>query len=138
RLQRIGNFRGVQLFDDFAHHPTAIRRTLEAIRRRADVRRVIAVFEPRSNSMKLGVYQDTLAAALSAADLAWILRPAGLQWDLDAEFRDAPQVRVCSDTATIVREIAAAGQPGDAVVVMSNGDFQGIHGQLAGALGASD
>ncbi|MEZ5562341.1 MAG: UDP-N-acetylmuramate:L-alanyl-gamma-D-glutamyl-meso-diaminopimelate ligase [Gammaproteobacteria bacterium] len=138
RLQRIGDFRGVQLFDDFAHHPTAIRRTLEAIRRRADVRRVIAVFEPRSNSMKLGVYQDTLAAALSAADLAWILRPAGLQWDLDAEFRDAPQVRICADTSTIVREIAAAGQQGDAVVVMSNGDFQGIHGQLAGALGASD
>ena len=138
RLQRLGDFNGVQLFDDFAHHPTAIRRTLEAIRRRADVRRVIAVFEPRSNSMKLGVYQDTLAAALSAADLAWILRPAGLQWDLDAEFRDAPQVRVCADTAAIVRELAAAGQPGDAVVVMSNGDFQGIHGQLATALGATD
>ena len=137
RLQRIGDFGGVQLFDDFAHHPTAIRRTLEAVRRRADVRRVIAVFEPRSNSMKLGIYRDTLAAALSAADLAWILRPAGLRWDLDAEFREAPQVRVCADTATIVRELAAAGQPGDAVVVMSNGDFQGIHGQLATALGAA-
>ena len=137
RLQRIGDFRGVQLFDDFAHHPTAIRRTLEAVRRRAGVRRVIAVFEPRSNSMKLGIYKDTLAAALSAADLAWILRPAGLRWDLDAEFREAPQVRVCADTAAIVRELVAAGQPGDAVVVMSNGDFQGIHGQLATALGAA-
>ena len=137
RLQRIGDFGGVQLFDDFAHHPTAIRRTLEAVRRRADVRRVIAVFEPRSNSMKLGIYKDTLAAALSAADLAWILRPGGLRWDLDAEFRDAPQVRVCADTAAIVRELAAAGQAGDAVVVMSNGDFQGIHGQLATALGTA-
>lgn len=136
RLQRIGDFNGVQLFDDFAHHPTAIRRTLEAIRRRTDVRRVIAVFEPRSNSMKLGIYQDTLATALSAADMAWILRPEGLRWDLDAEFRDSPQVRVCGDTAAIVRELAAAGQSGDAVVVMSNGDFQGIHGQLATALAA--
>jgi UDP-N-acetylmuramate: L-alanyl-gamma-D-glutamyl-meso-diaminopimelate ligase len=137
RLQRIGDFGGVQLFDDFAHHPTAIRRTLEAVRRRAGVRRVIAVFEPRSNSMKLGVYKDTIAPALSAADLAWVLRPAGLRWDLDAEFRDAPQVHVCADTATIVRELAAAGQAGDAVVVMSNGDFQGIHGQLATALAAA-
>ncbi|MCL4780750.1 MAG: UDP-N-acetylmuramate:L-alanyl-gamma-D-glutamyl-meso-diaminopimelate ligase [Gammaproteobacteria bacterium] len=137
RLQRIGDFGGVQLFDDFAHHPTAIRRTLEAVRRRAGVRRVIAVFEPRSNSMKLGVYKDTIAAALSGADLAWVLRPAGLRWDLDAEFRDAPQVHVCADTATIVRELAAAGQAGDAVVVMSNGDFQGIHGQLATALAAA-
>jgi UDP-N-acetylmuramate: L-alanyl-gamma-D-glutamyl-meso-diaminopimelate ligase len=137
RLQRIGDFGGVQIFDDFAHHPTAIRRTLEAVRRRAGVRRVIAVFEPRSNSMKLGVYKDTIAPALSAADLAWVLRPAGLRWDLDAEFRDAPQVHVCADTATIVRELAAAGQAGDAVVVMSNGDFQGIHGQLATALAAA-
>jgi UDP-N-acetylmuramate: L-alanyl-gamma-D-glutamyl-meso-diaminopimelate ligase len=137
RLQRIGDFGGVQIFDDFAHHPTAIRRTLEAVRRRAGVRRVIAVFEPRSNSMKLGVYKDTIAAALSGADLAWVLRPAGLRWDLDAEFRDAPQVHVCADTATIVRELAAAGQAGDAVVVMSNGDFQGIHGQLATALAAA-
>ena len=137
RLQRIGDFGGVQLFDDFAHHPTAIRRTLEAVRRRAGVRRVIAVFEPRSNSMKLGVYKDTIAAALSAADMAWVLRPAGLRWDLDAEFRAAPQVHVCADTATIVRELAAAGQAGDAVVVMSNGDFEGIHGQLATALAAA-
>ncbi|TFG84539.1 MAG: UDP-N-acetylmuramate:L-alanyl-gamma-D-glutamyl-meso-diaminopimelate ligase [Chromatiales bacterium] len=136
RLQRLGEFGGVQVFDDFAHHPTAIRRTLEGIRRRADVQRVIAVFEPRSNSMKLGVYQGALSPALSAADEAWVLRPTGLKWDLDAEFRDDPGVSLCLDIESIVSGVVAAARPGDAVVVMSNGDFQGIHGTLSKALGS--
>ncbi|MCL4721847.1 MAG: UDP-N-acetylmuramate:L-alanyl-gamma-D-glutamyl-meso-diaminopimelate ligase, partial [Gammaproteobacteria bacterium] len=130
RLQRLGAFAGVQLFDDFAHHPTAIRRTLEGVRRRAGVQRVIAVLEPRSNSMKLGIYQGALGPALAGADLAWVMRPAGLKWDLAAEFQPLSHVSVRDDTATIVREILAAGRPGDAVVVMSNGDFQGIHTAL--------
>jgi UDP-N-acetylmuramate: L-alanyl-gamma-D-glutamyl-meso-diaminopimelate ligase len=134
RLQQLGDFGRVQLFDDFAHHPTAIRRTLEGVKRRPGVRRVIAVFEPRSNSMKLGVYQGALAGALGNADLAWIQRPAGLNWDLDAEFRSAPQVRVLDDLGSIVQEVSAAAEPGDAILVMSNGAFQGIHGLLATAL----
>ena len=136
RLQRLGEFGGVQVFDDFAHHPTAIRRTLEGIRKRAGVERVIAVFEPRSNSMKLGVYQGALAPALSAADEAWVLRPAGLKWDLDAEFGGNGRIRLCPDTESIIDGIVANGRPGDAVVVMSNGDFQGIHGRLGKALGS--
>jgi len=136
RLQSVGEFGGVQVFDDFAHHPTAIRRTLEGVRMRAGVQRVIAVFEPRSNSMKLGVYQGALAPALGTADQAWVLRPAGLQWDLDAEFRADPRIRVCPDIGTIIDGIVASGRPGDAVVVMSNGDFQGIHGALGEALGS--
>jgi len=136
RLQLLGEFDGVQVFDDFAHHPTAIRRTLEGIRRRVNVQRVIAVFEPRSNSMKLGVYKGALSPALSAADEAWVLRPPGLKWDLDAEFRDDPAVRLCPDTESIVSGIVAAARPGDAVVIMSNGDFQGIHATLNKALGS--
>jgi len=135
RLQRLGEFRGIQVFDDFAHHPTAIRRTLEGIRKRAGVQRVIAVFEPRSNSMKLGVYQGALAPALGAADQAWVLRPAGLQWDMDAEFRADSRIHLCPDIGAIIDGIVATGRPGDAVVVMSNGDFQGIHGALSQALG---
>lgn len=137
RLQLLGNFGGVRLYDDFAHHPTAIRRTLEGIRRRAGVQRVIAVFEPRSNSMKLGVYQGALSPALGAADLAWVLRPAGLKWDLDAEFRADRHVRLCADVDSIVAGIAGAARPGDAVVVMSNGDFHGIHQLLHHALASS-
>ncbi len=136
RLQLLGVFGGVQLFDDFAHHPTAIRRTLEGVRRRTDVQRVIAVFEPRSNSMKIGVYQGALSPALGAADEAFVLRPAGLKWDLDAEFRADAHVRVCGDTGAIVTGIAGFVRPGDAVVVMSNGDFQGIHQSLRKALAA--
>ena len=137
RLQLVGDSGGVKVFDDFAHHPTAIRRTLEGIRRREGVRRVIAVFEPRSNSMKLGVYEGALAPALEGADQAWILRPAGLRWDLDAEFSRAPHIRVLPDIQAIIDGIVAGRRPGDAVVVMSNGDFQGIHGKLAEALEAS-
>jgi len=136
RLQHLGEFGGVQIFDDFAHHPTAIRRTLEGIRQRAGVQRVIAVFEPRSNSMKLGIYQGALGPALGAADQAWVLRPAGLKWDLDAEFRSDPRIRVCPDIETIIAGIVAGKHPGDAVVIMSNGDFQGIHGALSQALGS--
>ena len=136
RLQSLGDFGGVQVFDDFAHHPTAIRRTLEGVRKRAGVQRVIAVFEPRSNSMKLGVYQGALAPALGAADQAWVLRPAGLKWDMDAEFSADPRIRVCPDIDAIINGIVANGRPGDAVVVMSNGDFQGIHGALGKALGS--
>lgn len=136
RLQRLGEFGGVQVFDDFAHHPTAIRRTLEGLRGRAGVQRVVAVFEPRSNSMKLGIYQGALAPALGVADQAWVLRPAGLKWDLDGEFRADPRIKVCPDTTAIISGIVAASRPGDAVVVMSNGDFQGIHGTLCQALGS--
>jgi UDP-N-acetylmuramate: L-alanyl-gamma-D-glutamyl-meso-diaminopimelate ligase len=95
---------------------------------------VLAVFEPRSNSMKLGVYQGALGPALGAADQAWVLRPAGLKWDLDGEFQADPRIRVCPDIKAIIDGIVAAGRPGDAVVVMSNGDFQGIHGALSRAL----
>jgi len=105
------------------------------VRRRQGVARVIAVFEPRSNSMKLGVYQGQLAPALAAADRAWLLRPSGLKWDLDAEFTGNDRVRICPEVSAIVAGITADARPGDAVVVMSNGDFQGIHGKLGEALG---
>jgi len=136
RLQRLGEFAGIQIFDDFAHHPTAIRRTLEGVRRRADIQRVIAVFEPRSNSMKLGIYQGALSPALRAADEAWVLRPTGLKWDLDAEFRNDQGVHLCADIEAIISGIVATVRPGDAVVVMSNGDFQGLPVALSQALGS--
>jgi len=86
--------------------------------------------------MKLGIYQGALGPALGAADQAWVLRPAGLKWDLDAEFRSDPRIRVCPDIETIIAGIVAGKHPGDVVVIMSNGDFQGIHGALSQALGS--
>lgn len=136
RLQRLGDFGGVQLFDDFAHHPTAIRRTLAGLRGRPGIRRLVAVFEPRSNTMKLGVHRETLVDALSGADLAWVHRPGELGWDVGGLFADAAGVRVQDDIDRIVAEVAAESRPGDAIVVMSNGAFFGLHGRLAAALAA--
>jgi UDP-N-acetylmuramate: L-alanyl-gamma-D-glutamyl-meso-diaminopimelate ligase len=134
RLQLLGEFDGVQLFDDFAHHPTAIRRTLEGLRRRPGVRRVLAVFEPRSNSMKLGVYREPLAAAFDGADAAWIHRSPGLAWDVGEVFAGRSRCHVAGELDAIVTEVAAASRPGDAVVVMSNGAFGDVRTRLATAL----
>ena len=134
RLQCLGEFGGVQVFADFAHHPTAIRRTLEGLRKRPGVRRVIGVFEPRSNSMKLGIYQGVLGPALSGADLAFVLRLGGLKWDMEEEFAAYKGIRLCGDVDGIINGILAESRAGDAVVVMSNGDFQGMHTRLGQAL----
>jgi UDP-N-acetylmuramate: L-alanyl-gamma-D-glutamyl-meso-diaminopimelate ligase len=136
RLQLVGEFGGVTLYDDFAHHPTAIARTLDGVRRRPGVRRVIAVFEPRSNSMKLGVYREPLVAAFAGADATWIHQVPGLAWDLAATFAPEPRARVVASLDEIVAGVAAASRPGDAVVVMSNGAFGGIHARLGAALAA--
>jgi UDP-N-acetylmuramate: L-alanyl-gamma-D-glutamyl-meso-diaminopimelate ligase len=133
RMQRLGEFHGVTLYDDFAHHPTAIRRSIDALRGRVGAGRIVAIFEPRSNSMKLGAYVDTLAAALSAADIAYVFRPPGLAWSLDDALRGAKCARVRDDTREIVAEVVADSRPGDAVVIMSNGDFEGISSALRDA-----
>ncbi len=133
RLQHLGRFAGVDLYDDFAHHPTAVRRTLEGFEAPGGGR-VLAVLEPRSNSMRLGVFREPLAEALAAADRSWVYRPAGLSWDLDAAFAKSPGVAVSGDIGEIVGAVVATAQPGDAVIVMSNGDFQHIHGRLSEAL----
>ncbi|MDJ0927604.1 MAG: UDP-N-acetylmuramate:L-alanyl-gamma-D-glutamyl-meso-diaminopimelate ligase [Gammaproteobacteria bacterium] len=137
RLELRGVFGGVNLYDDFAHHPTAIRRTIDALRNTGDPGRLLVVLEPRSNTMRLGVHRDELAAALRDADLAWVLQPAGLSWDLPAALANANQARVCTDTDTIVAEAVAAAHPGDRLVVMSNGGFDGIHVRLEQALQAA-
>ena len=136
RLECRGEFGGITLFDDFAHHPTAIRRTIDGVRRSMGAGRLIIVLEPRSNTMKLGVHRDTLAAALPGADRAWVFRPPGLDWDIDAAFGNSDRVSVCADTREIVRQAVDFASPGDRLIVMSNGGFEGIHGRLESALGS--
>jgi UDP-N-acetylmuramate: L-alanyl-gamma-D-glutamyl-meso-diaminopimelate ligase len=135
RLQRLGAPGGVAVYDDFAHHPTAIRASVGALRSRVGSARIIAVMEPRSNTMKLGVHAAELAQAFDAADLALILRPSGLTWDLDralAAGRTPHAIldRVEEILARLVRECRA----GDHVLIMSNGGFGGIHARLLEAL----
>ncbi len=136
RLERRGEFGGVELYDDFAHHPTAIRRTIAGIRSRPSGGRLVVVLEPRSNTMKLGVHRDTLGAALDGADRVWVYRPPGLEWDIAGAVGSAGVVGVCDDTEDIVRGVAEFVVPGDRVVVMSNGGFDGMHARLETALAA--
>lgn len=137
RLERVGCWAGVSLYDDFAHHPTAIRRTLAALRATLQPRRILVVMEPRSNTMKLGVHRQTLAPALAGADRSWVLAPDGLDWNLAEALAVLPSVTVCHDVESIVSAVGAAARSGDTVVIMSNGGFQGMRQRLAEALAAA-
>ena len=137
RLELRGTFGDVALYDDFAHHPTAIARTLAGIRAAAPDARVLVALEPRSNTMRMGVHRDALGPALAGADQAWVLRPGALDWDLDAALAGSGEISVHDEVGEIVAGIAAAAQPGDCVVVMSNGGFGGIHDRLAQSLSAA-
>jgi UDP-N-acetylmuramate: L-alanyl-gamma-D-glutamyl-meso-diaminopimelate ligase len=139
RLELRGTARGVRVYDDFAHHPTAIRETIAGLRHRTKgssdgAGRILAVFEPRSNTLKQGVLKDALPASLDGADKVFI-HSAGLAWDAAAVFSPlGDRVRCVSDLPTLVAAIAAEARDGDHVLVMSNGGFGGIHQKLLDAL----
>jgi UDP-N-acetylmuramate: L-alanyl-gamma-D-glutamyl-meso-diaminopimelate ligase len=135
RMEKRGEARGVTLYDDFAHHPTAIRVTLEGLRTQAAGRRILAVLEPRSNTMKQGVMKDQLAASLAAADCVFVFS-GGLGWDPAAALRPlGGKARCYEQLDPLVAAVAAEARPGDQVLVMSNGAFGGIHDKLLAALG---
>jgi UDP-N-acetylmuramate: L-alanyl-gamma-D-glutamyl-meso-diaminopimelate ligase len=135
RLELRGEVRGVRVYDDFAHHPTAITTTLAGLRARAANGRIIAVLEPRSNTMRMGVHKEELAESLKGADQSFLYQRDNLGWSLaDTLSALGPRARVMSDLDTLVRTVAADAQPGDQIVVMSNGDFGGIHDRLLAAL----
>ncbi|MBZ0072743.1 MAG: UDP-N-acetylmuramate:L-alanyl-gamma-D-glutamyl-meso-diaminopimelate ligase [Gammaproteobacteria bacterium] len=136
RMEVRGVVRGATVYDDFAHHPTAIETTLAGLRARAGAARILAVLEPRSNSMRLGVHRAALAPALAAADRVWLYEPPGLGWDLaDIAQAAVPPTDVLGDIDALVAAITAEARPGDHIVIMSNGGFGGIHGKLLAALG---
>ena len=139
RMEIRGTVGGVTVYDDFAHHPTAIETTLLGLRARLPDARIITVLEPRSNTMKLGVHRDELAPALAAADSAWFLNAPGLEWDLAAAL--APlgrRARLEGSVEGLVEGIVAEVRPGDQVLVMSNGGFGGLHEKLLAALRARE
>lgn len=137
RLETIGEIGGITLYDDFAHHPTAIRSTLAGMRARVPVGsgRLIAVIEARSNTMKMGYHQQTLGPALVQADRVLWFRTDATQLDLDAVARDAgTDFAVHSDVDAIIASLCADSRPGDHIIIMSNGGFEGLHGRLLKAL----
>ena len=136
RLELRGTARGVRVYDDFAHHPTAIRETIAGLRQRHPSGRILAVFEPRSNTLKQGVLKEALPGSLAAADRIFI-HSAGLAWDPHAVFAPLGARARCDDAlADLVAAVAAEARAGDNVLVMSNGGFGGVHGKLLAALEA--
>jgi len=133
RLELLGKPADVSVYDDFAHHPTAIEGTLRALRAQLTAGNLIAIIEPRSNTMRLGEHREALAACAQAADYALWFAPPDLQWDLSSIVATSGQEVLESTDALIERALDIA-EPGDSIVIMSNGGFDGLHSRLLMAL----
>jgi UDP-N-acetylmuramate: L-alanyl-gamma-D-glutamyl-meso-diaminopimelate ligase len=135
RMEVRGTVRGVTVYDDFAHHPTAIRTTVDGLRRQIGPgERILAVFEPRSNTMKLGTMKAQLPWSLEGADLAFC-HSGGLDWDAAAALAPmGTRARVADTVAALVEQVSQAARPGDHVLCMSNGGFGGVHAKLLASL----
>ncbi|WP_332823737.1 UDP-N-acetylmuramate:L-alanyl-gamma-D-glutamyl-meso-diaminopimelate ligase [Ramlibacter sp.] len=130
RMEVKGVAGGITVYDDFAHHPTAIRTTIDGLRRQVKDQRILAVFEPRSNTMKLGTMKAQLPWSLEQADLAFC-HAGGLGWDpAEALAPMGAKAQIGKDIAELVAQVKAAARPGDHVLCMSNGGFGGIHAKL--------
>ncbi|MGL6223742.1 MAG: UDP-N-acetylmuramate:L-alanyl-gamma-D-glutamyl-meso-diaminopimelate ligase [Steroidobacteraceae bacterium] len=131
RLEVRGVVRDITVYDDFAHHPTAIATTLDGVRRRAGQGRVFAVLEPRSNTMKLGTHKAALAKSLAAADRVFVYQSPEVKWDVaDAMQPLGSLATVQADLSRLIAMLAAETRPGDHLVLMSNGSFGGLHEKL--------
>jgi UDP-N-acetylmuramate: L-alanyl-gamma-D-glutamyl-meso-diaminopimelate ligase len=131
RLETLGKVGGITVYDDFAHHPTAIRATLGALRARVGRQRIIAVLEPRSNTMRLGVHQETLADSLREAERTLLLRPTDLGWDIGGVAAQlAGRATVHESTAALLAALQCELRAGDHVLIMSNGSFDDLHTRL--------
>ena len=128
RMELKGTVNDIDVYDDFAHHPTAIKTTLEGLRNKVGNRRIIAVFEPRSNTMKLGVNHELLKDSMVSADIVYMYAPSTLKWNT-SELADV-NFNVCEDFEQMLISIVKDAKKNDVILVMSNGGFNGIHGKL--------
>lgn len=135
RMDVIGSARGITIYDDFAHHPTAIATTLDGLRKKVTTARILAVIEPRSNTMRMGVHGDKLREATATADLVFWYQPEGLNWGVDALVDAEPhKASKYASMQQLIDALLHELQAGDHVVIMSNGSFEGVHQQLLDAL----
>ena len=135
RMEVKGEVNNITLYDDFAHHPTAIATTLDGLRKKVGNARILAVLEPRSNTMKMGVHKDTLANSWQKADEVYLYEPEGMDWSLvDSVAHSNAPTHCFRDVEKIVQGVCNVAQPGDHILVMSNGGFEGIHGRILDAL----
>ena len=131
RMELLADTGGIRVYDDFAHHPTAIASTLASLRNRVGKSRIIAVIEPRSNTMRMGIYKDALAESTVHADLVYWYKPESVDWDLqDIVDASLSEGSVYSSIDAIVEQVCEEATVGDQVVIMSNGGFGGIHRKI--------
>src|SRR3954469_22156934 len=131
RMELRGEVHGISVYDDFAHHPTAIATTIDGLRRKVGDKRIVAVLEPRSATMKMGVHRDTLAPSLSGADAARMLVPPDLGWDAEAVVAALGEKgRLARTLDELIAGLAGGARAGDQVLIMSNGGFGGLHDKL--------
>ena len=124
RMERTATVADIAIYDDFAHHPTAIKKTIASVRRRYPGHRVVVAVEPRSNTMKLGVHNDTIADSLRGADLVWVYRPKNMGAEFEAALLTlGAKVRMFGDYDQLVADMSTRVLSGDQVVFMSNGGF---------------
>ncbi len=135
RMELRGEVAGITVYDDFAHHPTAIATTLQGLRAQVGDERVIAVLEPRSNTMRMGVHGQELATSLGVADLVMVYAPSELEWDAASVFSGLDgKASIFDSIDSIVVTLVEQAQSGDHILIMSNGGFGNIHQRLLDAL----
>ena len=135
RMELTGTAAGISIYDDFAHHPTAITTTIDGLRRRIGGARLVAVLEARSNTMRMGVHKETLAPSLQGADVVYLFAPPDLGWDAGAVARAlGPKAATEPTVDALLQRLTADLRAGDQVLIMSNGGFGGLHARLLDAL----
>lgn len=135
RMEYLGEVAGIRVYDDFAHHPTAITTTLQGLRKKVGEAQIIAVIEPRSNTMKMGVHKQNLVAATDDADQVFWFQPPELNWSLgDMLTSGKASARIIDELDELVRVTVQTAKPGTHIVIMSNGGFGGFHQRLLKAL----
>ncbi|XQF93264.1 UDP-N-acetylmuramate:L-alanyl-gamma-D-glutamyl-meso-diaminopimelate ligase [Pseudoalteromonas espejiana] len=133
RMELKADINNIKVYDDFAHHPTAIKTTLAGLRAKVGNEKIIAILEPRSNTMKMGVHQHTLLASLESADDVLLFEPDNLNWSLK-EQADKAGMQCFSSTQTIIDSVLSNIAPNQHILIMSNGGFNGLHQQLVDGL----
>lgn len=135
RMEQRGKVNDIIVYDDFAHHPTAIALTVDGLRKQVGKGRILAVLEPRSNTMRMGVHAETLAPALREADQVYIYQPEEVNGQVDNIIQERPDTAgLYHEVQLLIDKVVAQSQPGDHILVMSNGGFENIHTRLLQAL----
>jgi UDP-N-acetylmuramate: L-alanyl-gamma-D-glutamyl-meso-diaminopimelate ligase len=134
RLELRGLVNGISVYDDFAHHPTAISVTVQALRQRVGQKKIIAVLEPRSNTMRMGIHKSELANALKIADVVLLYQPEELNWSISEVAQALPNAQVFNQINSLIEHLLTIAQHSDQILIMSNGGFENIHTRLLTAL----